>query len=206
MSQEQSVGPNPRVAEVYERLRELLDRGDDAFIEDGPRVVQDAIGDPGFFEGVDTDHADPGEYTRRKVAGRPDGPVIRFMEWPPEYALVPHEHHGRPCFEVLVEGTLFLTDFEPERVEGSGSAGDGAGADRYLLHETGHEVCEPGDAGVVDPRNGSDVHSVYSPVRSRSLHVYPDDNYHAYGYVHVGDGDPDRDLYERERFELRNGE
>jgi len=193
MSQESTLGPNSRVAETYERLCGLLERGDDAFIEEGPGILQSAIQDPDFFDGVDTIHADGDRYTRRKVVGRPEGPVIRFMEWPPEHALLPHEHHGRPCFEVLVEGRLFLTDFEPECLE----------ADRYLLDEREHEVCGPGDAGVVDPRTGSDVHAVYSPVRSRSLHVYPDDNYHAFGYVHQEDGDPERDVYVRERFELR---
>jgi hypothetical protein len=34
---------------------------------------------------------------------RSDGHVTRSTEWLPEYALCPHEHHGRPCFEVIVE-------------------------------------------------------------------------------------------------------
>lgn len=196
MSQDVASAPNAVVGRTYERLQSLLAEGDDAFIEEGPAILQDAIEDPGFFEGVDAEHAEPGAYTRKKVVGEPDGPVIRFMEWPPEYALLPHEHHGRPCFEVLVDGKLFLADMEPEAIE------DG----RYRVEETGHQVCEPGDAGVVDPRDGADVHAVYSPVRSRSLHVYPDDNHHAYGYVVDEDADADGDIYRRERFELRGSE
>jgi len=34
------------------------------------------------------------------------------MKWLPEYALLPHEHHGRPCFEVIVKGQLLITDLE----------------------------------------------------------------------------------------------
>jgi hypothetical protein len=182
--------PNPVVGELYRELGRHLAESDDAFVDRGPALLQNAISQPGFFDGVDTDHAEPGDYTRRKVIGEEGGHVIRFMEWPPEYALLPHEHHGRPCFEVLVDGTLFLTDMDAEPV----------GDDHYRLTETGHHVCDPGDAAVVDPRTGNDIHAVYSPVRSRSLHVYPDDNFHCYGYVL--DDDADGDLYRRKRFTL----
>lgn len=62
-------------------------------------------------------------------------------------------------------------------------------------------VTEPGEAAVIDPRE-NEVHSVYSPVRSRSLHVYPEDNRRAYGYV-LPESDGDADIYERREFELR---
>lgn len=110
------------------------------------------------------------------------------MEWPPEYTLMPHEHHGRPCFEVLVEGTLVLTDMHATRVD----------ENRYELHPGGVTVCTAGDAGVVDPRQGDDIHAVYSPERARSLHFYPDDAHYSYGYVL----DDETDTYHRERFEL----
>jgi hypothetical protein len=182
--------PNEKVVSVYQTLGDLLEEGDDAFIEEGPEVVQSAIEDPAFFDGVSTEHATD-SYTRAKVIGREGEHVIRYMEWPPEYALMPHEHHGRPCFEVLVEGNLFLANMEATDVE------DG----RYTLDVTDTDVCWPGDAGIVDPRDGSDIHSVYSPVRTRSLHCYPDDNYYGVGYVPADDADGD--LYEREKFQLR---
>lgn len=185
-----SSAPNDRVDTVYDRLSDLLARGDDVFVEEGPAVLQEAIDDRAFFEGVDTERAVE-EYTRSLVYREPDGPVIRYMEWPPEYSLLPHEHHGRPCFEVLVDGRLFLADMEATELA------DG----EYTLEVVGTEVCGPGDAGVVDPRDGSDIHAVYSPVRSRSLHVYPDDNHYGIGYVRT-EGDDDR--YRRERFELRD--
>lgn len=185
------LAPNPEVKRVYDRLGELLDRGDDAFIEEGPAVVQEALTDPDFLDGVRTEPA-VDSYTRAKVIGEPDEHVIRYMEWPPEYTLMPHEHHGRPCFEVLVEGTLALTDMEPREIE------DG----RYRMDVGDITVCNEGEAGVVDPRTGQDVHAVYSPERTRSLHCYPDDKFHSYGYVPEDESDPSNDYYRRKRFEL----
>lgn len=183
--------PSAAVREVYDELGTLLDRSDDAFIEEGPGLVQEAIEDPEFLDGLSTERATD-SYTRAKVIGDPGEHVIRFMEWPPEYALMPHEHHGRPCFEVLVDGTLFLANMDVEEVED----------ERYEMSVRGTEVCTSGDAGIVDPRDGCDVHTVYSPCRSRSLHIYPDDNYSAFGYV-PDESEPERDLYIRKEFQLR---
>ena len=192
--------PNPQVRACYERLGTLLEAGDDVFIEEGPTVLQSAIEQPGFFDGVESEHAPPSKYTRRKVIGDFGEHVIRYMEWPPGYSLLPHEHHGRPCFEVLVDGLLSVVDLEPEHVED----------DIYTMTVLGTSVTNPGDAAVVDPRE-NEVHAVYSPVRSRSLHVYPEDNPHAYGYVLQEGGDEEdgtethdceEDLYRRERFAL----
>lgn len=183
--------PSAAVRDVYEQLGELLERGDDAFIEEGPEIVQDAVEDPEFLEGLSTERATD-SYTRAKVIGEPGKHVIRFMEWPPEYALMPHEHHGRPCFEVLVDGTLFLANMDVTEVEN----------DRYELEVCDTEVCTTGDAGVVDPRTGCDVHAVYSPTRSRSLHIYPDDNYTGVGYVPDEEA-TEQDLYLRKEFQLR---
>jgi len=193
MSQEVDPAPNPIVRETYEELGDLLDRGDDVLVEEGPAVLTEAIERPGFFDGVETEHAEPGEYTRAKVIGEPGRHVIRYMEWPPEYSLLPHEHHGRPCFEVLVDGLLSVIDVEPRRV----------GENEYVMRVLDTEITRPGESAVVDPRV-NDVHAVYSPVRSRSLHVYPDDSYHAHGYVHdAAASDAERDVYRRERFQLR---
>jgi len=183
--------PNPVVREVYDELGELLEHGDDAFVEEGPRLLKRAIDRDGFFENVTTDTATPDEYTREKVIGDPGEHVIRFMEWPPEYTLMPHEHHGRPCFEVLVEGNLMLADLERTKV----------GENAYTFEVIDMTTTAPGESAVVDPRE-SEIHAVYSPVRSRSLHVYPDDNWTAYGYVLEDDG-PDADIYERREFQLR---
>jgi hypothetical protein len=183
--------PNPVVRAVYDELGELLARGDDVFVEEGPELLEAAVEREGFFENVTTDPATPDEYTRRKVIGDPGEHVIRFMEWPPEYALCPHEHHGRPCFEVLVEGHLVLSDVEPVP----------AGDDCYTVEVLETTVTEPGESAVVDPRE-NEVHAVYSPVRSKSVHVYPDDSWRAYGYAHVGE-EAGRDLYERREFTLR---
>lgn len=187
--------PNQQVRDVYDQLGELLGDGDDAFVEEGPAILAEAIEEPGFFDGIEAEPADD-SYTRAKVIGDPGEHVIRYMEWPPEYALMPHEHHGRPCFEVLVDGMLFLADMDAREVD------DGL----YDLEVTGREVCEPGDTAVVDPRNGSDIHAVYSPVRTRSLHVYPDDAYYSVGYVDAETDDPRDDLYHRKEFQLKEEE
>jgi hypothetical protein len=192
MSQHASP-PNRLVGELYEQLGELLEQGDDVFIEEGPALLEDAIEQPGFFDGVETEHAPPGEYTRAKVIGEQGRHVIRYMEWPPEYSLLPHEHHGRPCFEVLVDGLLSVIDMEPQPRD----------EDRYTMEVVGTEVTHPGESAVIDPRE-NEVHAVYSPVRSRSLHVYPEDNYHACGYVLDETVDAETDVYTRERFELRD--
>lgn len=186
--------PNTLVRDLYDRLGDLLQRGDDAYIEEGPALVQDALADPGFLDGIETETA-VDKYTRAKVIGDPGKHVIRYMEWPPEYALMPHEHHGRPCFEVLIDGTLVLTEMHPE------TAGDG----RYEMEVGDVTVCRAGEAAVVDPRDGDDVHAVYSPERSRSLHCYPSDEFHSYGYVPADENDENdapTDYYRRERFEL----
>jgi hypothetical protein len=184
--------PNPLVREVYDELGDLLERGDDAFVEEGPGILKEAITREGFFENVSTDPAAPDEYTREKVIGDPGEHVIRFMEWPPEYTLMPHEHHGRPCFEVLVEGQLLVADLERTEV----SEGE------YTFDVLDSAITRPGESAVIDPRE-NEIHSVYSPVRSRSLHVYPEDNWRAYGYVYK-ESENNTDIYERREFELRD--
>jgi hypothetical protein len=188
MSVETPLRPNSVVRDLYDRLGELLTEGDDRFVEDGPSLLRAAVERPGFFDGVESDHAPAGTYTRRKVVGDPGEHVIRFMEWPPGYVLLPHEHHGRPCFEVLVDGLLTVVNMRPEAVD----------SELYELTPLDTDVVRPGETTVVDPRVG-DVHAVYSPVRSRSLHVYPDDAAYAFGYCLV---DAEGDRYRRLRFDL----
>lgn len=190
-TQSSREAPNPVIREVYEELGALLDRGNDVFVEEGPPLLEEAIGRDGFFEGVTADPAPPDEYTREKVIGDPGEHVIRFMEWPPEYTLMPHEHHGRPCFEVLVEGHLVLSDMKRTSV----------GDNEFTFEVIDSTVARPGESAVVDPRE-NEIHAVYSPVRSRSLHVYPEDNWEAYGYVHKKE-ENNADIYERREFQLR---
>ena len=61
-----------------------------------------------------------------------------------------------------------------------------------------------GDSAVIDPRQ-NEVHSIYSPVRSKSLHVYPEDNWKAYKCV-LQESEKDADIYERQEFQLREGD
>jgi len=193
MSQTVDSKPNGKVRAVYDELSELLEQGDDVFVEEGPDLLKEAISESGFFKGVSSEYAEQGEYTRKKVIGDPGEHVIRYMEWPPEFPLLPHEHHGRPCFEVLVEGHLALSELERTQV----------GENEYTFDVIDTTITRPGESAVVDPRE-NEIHAVYSPVRSRSLHVYPDDNWKAYGYVLKKDtGESGTDIYERKEFQLR---
>lgn len=182
--------PNELVRNVYEQLGDLLAESDAAFVEEGPALLKRAMAQPGFFDGINTISATD-EYTRAKIIGD-EGHVIRFMEWPPGYSLMPHEHHGRPCFEVMVDGQLLLADMTAEEV----------GVEQYRLDVVDTTTAGPGDSAVVDPRL-NEIHTVYSPVRSRSLHVYPSDNCYSIGYVPVEEETAGEDRYERKQFEIR---
>ena len=173
---------------MYNQLGKLLREGDAAFVEEGPALLKRSMSQPGFFDGVETIAATD-KYTHAKIIGE-DQHVIRYMEWPPEYSLMPHEHHGRPCFEVMVDGQLLLADMDAKKVE----------EEQYRLDVVDTTTAGPGDSAVVDPRK-NEIHTVYSPVRSRSLCVYPSDNCYSVGYLPVG-GDTEDDRYERKRFEI----
>jgi hypothetical protein len=182
---------NPLVRELYDELGTLLEDGDDRFIEDGPDLLQAFMQKDGFFDGVDTIPAADGAYTRKRIigGGQEDRQVIRFMEWPPDHHLPPHEHHGRPCFEVLVEGELAVTDMERDHVAG----------DRYRLTPIDQYTVTSGEAGIIDPRQ-TDIHEVRTTERSRSLHVYPVDKETCTIYTRLDEDE----LYHQEVVQLQD--
>jgi hypothetical protein len=55
---------------------------------------------------------------------------------------MPQEHHGRPCFEVLVEGELLVADLERTAVPEA----------EYTFDVLESTVTEPGESAVIDPR------------------------------------------------------
>lgn len=63
--------------------------------------------------------------------------------------------------------------------------------ERYTFEVIDLGITNPGEATVVDPQE-NEIHAVYSPVRSRSLHVHPSDNWSAFGYVRDEDRPGDR--------------
>jgi len=177
---------NDIVDALYADLTAVAEEGDAALLDEGPEILQEYIAD-GLLDEVAPEPAEDG-YTRRKiVGGDQDDLVVRYMEWPAEFSLMPHEHHGRPCFEVVTEGELAISDMVPRAVE-----------DGYEMELQGTYVAGEGDVGLVDPADG-EVHAVYSPVRARSIHVYPVDPDTAAGYELV---DAEEDLYERRTFTL----
>lgn len=172
--------------QLYDRLGDILKKGDDIFIREGPLLLKDYF-ENGHLKGLQSRPASTG-YTRKKVMGDQGKHVIRFMEWSPGFSIFPHEHHGRPCFEFLVSGNLIVSDFLPAQ----------NGKNEFTLELLKTHVVNPGQFAIVDPRI-TQVHSVFSPVRSRSLHVYPEDNYFTMGYIHNGD-----DTYQRREFDLKD--
>lgn len=171
---------------LYDDLTEVAEEGDAALLDEGPEILQSYIED-GLLDEVEPERASDG-YTRKKIiGGDEDDVVVRFMEWPAEFSLMPHEHHGRPCFEVVTDGELAIADMEPQERE-----------DGYEMELLETYVAREGDVGLVDPED-NEVHAVYSPVRSRSIHVYPVDPDTAVGYELV---DAEDDLYERRTFTL----
>lgn len=180
--------PNALVMTLYNELEHLLLCGDSTFINNGPVLLKEFLLKPGFFEGVETVPAIGKNYTRKKIIGEPNKHVIRFMEWPAGYFLLPHEHHGRPCFELLVEGLLMIDDWKVEKNSD----------DYYTLEKIKEYTVKPGQAGVVDPAI-TQVHSVLSIERSKSLHVYPLDNPRTFCYENISCNG----LYKRKEFELK---
>jgi hypothetical protein len=79
--------------------------------------------------------------------------------------------------------------------------GDGS----YGFNVLNAKIAEPGDSAVIDPRE-NEIHSVYSPVRSKSIHVYLSDEWSAYGYVLTNSETDGTDVYERREFQLRDSD
>lgn len=176
---------NPAVRQVYEDLGRLLEAGDDVFIEQGPDLLKQACADPAFLAGVAFVEAD-GRYTRTKVIGDPGRHVIRGMVWPGEFYLIPHEHHGRPCFEVVLDGLLKIYYYRAIPKEG----------EVYELEAMMELLVGTGEHAVIDPRI-TEVHAVRSMRKSRAIHVYPQDKDVGYGFIRNGQG-----LYARRSFPL----
>jgi len=174
------------IKELYSKLGTILEEGDDAFITKGPLMVRKYFSKKDFLKALKTNPAKNG-YTRVKVIGENGKHVIRFMEWAPGFNLMPHEHHGRPCFELLVSGQTVVSDMLTTQVKD----------DLYKLKVIQTKIVNPGEFAVVDPRI-TQIHSVFSPVRSTSVHFYPSDNYSNFGYILN-----ENDSYIRTEFKLK---
>jgi len=171
---------------LYHELLFLAEKGDEELLNTGPGIVKEACTSD-FIRQLPVAPAFEETYTREKIIGGVDGGlVIRHMEWGPRSFAPPHEHHGRPCFEVLLSGKLLVNDVAATYNKGY----------TYTLKTVGEtRAMFPGDTSIVNPV--TDIHAVYSPVRSRSLHVYPLDRSYCYWYRHLHN-----DVFERVKREL----
>lgn len=154
--------------ELYSTL-EPLSQNSGLFLQEGRRIVKDFYSAYPSLENIEFKGPLFHRYRRTKLFGE-TGFVIRLMEWSPRYALPPHEHHGRPCIELLLEGKMTVTDMkaEPE-----------ADLHKLLVIET-HEL-SPGAIASIDPQV-TDIHSVYCEKRCTSLHFYPKDESEGHVY------------------------
>ena len=78
-----------------------------------------------FLNNVEFKETNSDKYTRTKVIGEGGKPVIRAMRWPAEYELMPHEHHGRPCMELIVSGNMEVKDIKAKATQ----------CNKYILEE-----------------------------------------------------------------------
>ena len=169
--------------EVYEKLGKILEeRGDQGFISEGPKIVAK------FYEkhsdiikNFETKHTESG-YTRKKVICDNGKHAVRFMEWYPKSVSPIHEHGGRPCFDIVIEGVLEVGDFKAVKNKDGGN--------EYKLEEVKRYKAKPSGFIIVDPKKtGMEIHIVKSlNEKSRSLHFYPIDHRSIGIYISNGDG------------------
>jgi len=186
---------NARLCELYSKLECSLRESDGSFLEHGKRAVRDYAFHNGYLrsdvvEGIEFD--DPGKcYSRRKILGDEGKHVILDMNWSPDFSLFAHEHGKRPCIMLIVEGHMYVTDFEAVRIT----------HDKYQLNEIGHHELFPGDIGTVDPVG--DIHSMDVITPSKTLHFYAEDRKSCFGYLKPKDQAQDDGLFFRKEFQLQ---
>jgi len=153
--------------EVYKPLGDILkEEGDGGFIKKGPDIVFSFFKKhPQKLYSLKSKYAEEG-YTRKKVICDDGLHAVRCMEWCPNAVSPIHEHGGRPCFDIVLEGELDIVDYSPNR-EGN----------LFRLVEKKRYSVSVGDFVKVDPFKGGEIHEVINGrVRSRSLHFYPIDH------------------------------
>ena len=166
--------------EVYEPLGEILkNKGDDGFISEGPKLLKTFYDkNCANMNAIESDHAEY-DYTRKRVICENGLHAIRCMEWAPGASSAIHEHGGRPCFDIVLEGELEIIDYFVEHIEG----------EKYNLTEIKRYSAQIGDLVIVNPiDSNSEVHTVVNGSRrSRSLHCYPIDHQSLGVYTSEGD-------------------
>jgi len=169
--------------EVYEKLGKILEEsGDEGFISEGPKIVSEFYKKhTNIMEKFETKHAETG-YTRKKVICDNGKHAVRFMEWCPDSKSPVHEHGGRPCFDIIIDGELEIGDFKQVKLKDT--------KNEYKLEEIKKYKAGVGEFIIVDPeKTGIEIHIVMSPNgKSRSLHFYPIDHRSVGVYEKIDNG------------------
>lgn len=168
----------------YDQMGDLFQRPVSVLLERGPAILRRCMEDPEFRACLRFSRAE-GRYSRR-IMIHDATHVVLGMEWPPGHVLMPHEHQGNSCFEFVVSGQQVVTDW----VGKPHPSGD------YLLEPLRTRLVNPNEHALIDAAI-TDIHSVYTPIRTRSIHVYPQNDSETFGYVLTQD-----DRYRRECFPL----
>lgn len=171
---------------IYEPLGEILSKkGDEGFVSDGVGLVKKIFEEsPTIFDSLLTKEAAEG-YTRKKVICDNGRHAARCMEWASDAKSPVHEHGGRVCFDIVLEGKIEVVDYEPKKIEDKSSRGEAL----YELIEKSRYSASRGEFVVVDPfKNSFEAHAVSSPDgKSKSLHFYPIDHRSIYIYQAQGE-------------------
>ena len=141
---------NPIMTELYSKLEKALAEGDVSFIEQGPDLILKYFNKDGFLDGVEFKQANSDKYSRKKVIGEEGKHVIRAMRWPAGYELMPHEHHGRPCIELLVSGQMAVWDMVADHKDN----------DLYDLIVIDYQNLKPGNIAIVNPKTKTPENTV----------------------------------------------
>lgn len=160
------------IEKLYLQLRESMKKGDKKFIYYATAALRDGFLE-GIFSSLHFDPAPPGKYTRKKIMGTTeDDLVIRAMEWN-SVCVPPHEHHGRPCFEIILGGVFRVTMWSASKKR-----------EGYALRAGAIHSLHPGDVAVLT--HDENIHSVECGGVGRSLHIYPLDKPFTYVYKKSG--------------------
>ena len=177
--------------ELYGILKNLCSQNDQTFLEEGPNKVREYFSRGDLLRG-DEFKETLNCYSRTKIIGQQGKLVIRAMKWPDGFYLVPHEHHNRPCIELLVSGLMTISDIASEHIENN------LYSNLYGLRILETHELQSGDMAVVDPAV-TQIHDIVAIEKCTSLHFYPSDKLTSHKYIEWKNG-----LFLRKEFELGN--
>lgn len=170
---------------LYMILENLCSQSDQNFLDNGPDIVKEYFSKGDLLLGNEFEEPS-GSYSRAILIGDVGQFVVRAMSWPNDFYLPPHEHHDRPCIELLVSGFMSVDDIEATKV----------GDDLYKLRVSKRNILKPGDIAIVDP-SITQIHEITTFQQSTSLHFYPSDEKISHRYMQQ-----DKGLFLREEFKL----